>query len=65
MRSFGAVLFLAGAIGVLAASQRLDPAGPESQGLTVEAQERYELLRYGAATAAVAGLILALFPKGR
>jgi hypothetical protein len=70
MRSFGAVLFLAGAVGFLVASQRLDEAGPVPARLGVEETlehpaGRYDLMRYGAATAAVVGLILALFPKGR
>ncbi len=70
MRAFGAVLLLAGALGFLSASQNLDQSGPVPEGLSIsqslrDPAGRWELARYGCATAAALGLILALFPTGR
>lgn len=70
MRGFGAVLLLAGALGFLTASQKTSEYGPPAAEQSVseslrEPAGRWELARYGCATAAALGLILALFPKGR
>ncbi len=70
MRAFGGVLMLAGALGFMTASQKLAESGPLPEHLSVsealhDPAGRWDLGRYGCATAAFVGLLLALFPKGR
>ncbi len=70
MRNFGAVLFLSGGLGFFLASQAAEQAGPPpdapSLGETLSTPAgRWEAARYACALAAGAGLLLALFPKGR
>lgn len=70
MRSFGAILVLAGILGFFYCSDRLSEAPPLPGGLTVresldQPAGRWELARYGCLGAAAFGLLLSLFPRGR
>ncbi|HEY7410116.1 MAG TPA: hypothetical protein VII13_05215 [Vicinamibacteria bacterium] len=70
MRTLGLVLILAGAGGFLYASGRAAEVESPPAGISVgEAARteagRLELIRYGSAGAALVGIVLALFPKGR
>ncbi len=70
MRNFGAILLLLGVLGFLYASTRLSDLDPYPANATLRQSldypaGRWELARYGAAGAALIGLLLALYPKGR
>jgi hypothetical protein len=70
MRNFGGLLLLVGVVGFLYASSRLSGLDPVPAGTTVSDYVRYEagkweLARYAAGIAALVGVLLALFPKGR
>ena len=70
MRNFGAIMLLAGILGFLYCSTRLDDYEPVPSGLSVnESLEhpagRWEMARYGSAAVAGFGLLMVMFPKGR
>jgi hypothetical protein len=70
MRNLGAILFLLGALGFFYCSSRLSELEPPPPETSIVDSLRYpagrlELARYGSCAAAAAGLLLALFPKGR
>lgn len=70
MRNFGATLLLLGIVGFFYASSRLHDAQPLTEGLSVteglqQPAGRWDLARYGSASVAGFGLLMALFPKGR
>lgn len=70
MRNLGAILLLAGVLGFFYASGRVSDSGGVPQGDAASAvientAARWDLVRYGCAGAAVIGLVLLLFPKGR
>jgi len=70
MRNFGATVMLLGVLGFFYASGRKADAEPLPEGLGFSESlaypaARWDLARYGFATAAGFGLLMALFPKGR
>jgi hypothetical protein len=70
MRNFGATLLLLGIVGFFYASSRLRDAQPLPEGLSIteglqHPAGRWDLARYGSASVAGLGLLMALFPKGR
>jgi hypothetical protein len=70
MRNLGGILVLVGVLGFFYAGAQLDKAEPLPPGTSVSDSlslpaGRWELVRYGCAGAALLGVLLALFPKGR
>ncbi len=70
MRNFGGILLLLGVLGFFYASSQLGKYEPVPAGLGVGESLQYpagrwEMARYGCGGAAVVGLLMALFPKGR
>ena len=70
MRNTGGVLLLIGAIGFFYCSSQLSSQTPVAEGASLEEYlrtevGRLELGRYLAASMALVGLLLAVFPKGR
>jgi hypothetical protein len=68
MRRFGLLLLVIGLGGFFYASSLSAPPVPEGTSVSQEIQSpagRIELLRYASGGAALVGLLLSMFPKGR
>jgi len=70
MRNSGVILLLLGILGFFYSSSRLGDVEPLPEGLSIsealkEPAGRWEMARYGCAAAAVFGLLMTMFPKGR
>ncbi len=70
MRKFGLIVLCGGALAFFYASAELSKTDPVPDGLSISDSldypaGRWELARYGAAGAAVIGVLLLLFPEGR
>jgi hypothetical protein len=70
MRSSGGVLLVLGVLGFFYASSKLGEVEPLPEGLSISEglhypAGRWDAARYGCATVAGFGLLMAMFPKGR
>ena len=70
MRNFGGILLVLGVLGFFYASSRLGEAEPVPAGTSISEglqypAGRWDVARYGCIGAAVVGLLIAMFPKGR
>jgi hypothetical protein len=70
MRNLGGILLLLGILGFFYATSQMEQHDPPPAGASVSEElgtpaGRWEMGRYASAGAAVLGLLMALFPKGR
>ncbi len=70
MRNFGGVVLLLGILGFFYAGTQGDKAEPLPKELSLgeslaRPAGRWEVVRWGSATAAAFGLLMTMFPKGR